>query len=154
MYYLVYICLFLSLSFGSLAPLPEKPEHRWKSENFAGEIRNHRRKPKSSELAGVCNGNHLITVRAGALTGSLPTMPKLPTDVIISDILTRVPAKTAARSKSVCKEWRALLSTRDFEKAHCSRTLIPSNQKPCCSVTSIAIFSRWIFRLLITACRP
>ncbi|KAM0006703.1 putative F-box domain, galactose oxidase/kelch, beta-propeller, F-box associated interaction [Helianthus debilis subsp. tardiflorus] len=56
-------------------------------------------------------------------------MPRLPTDVIISDILTRVPAKTAARSKSVCKEWRALLSTRDFEKAHCSRTLTPSNQR-------------------------
>ncbi|MFS7896303.1 putative F-box-like domain superfamily protein [Helianthus anomalus] len=56
-------------------------------------------------------------------------MPKLPTDVIISDILTRVPAKTAARSKSVCKEWCALLSTRDFEKAHCSRTLTPSNQR-------------------------
>ncbi|MFS8018768.1 putative F-box domain-containing protein [Helianthus anomalus] len=56
-------------------------------------------------------------------------MPNLPTDVIIPDILTRVPAKTVARSKSVCKEWRALLSTRDFEKAHCSCTLIPSNQR-------------------------
>ncbi|MFS7924096.1 putative F-box domain-containing protein [Helianthus anomalus] len=56
-------------------------------------------------------------------------MPNLPTDVIISDILTRVPTKTAARSKSVCKEWRALLSTRDFEKAYCSHTLTPSNQR-------------------------
>ncbi|MFS7995089.1 putative F-box domain-containing protein [Helianthus anomalus] len=56
-------------------------------------------------------------------------MPNLPTDVIISDILTRVPAKTAARSKGVCKEWRALLSTHDFEKAHCSRTLTPGNQR-------------------------
>ncbi|MFS8018763.1 putative F-box-like domain superfamily protein [Helianthus anomalus] len=56
-------------------------------------------------------------------------MPNLLADVIISDILTRVPVKTVARSKSVCKEWHALLSTRDFEKAHCSRTLIPSNQR-------------------------
>ncbi|MFS7929725.1 putative F-box-like domain superfamily protein [Helianthus anomalus] len=46
-------------------------------------------------------------------------MPNLPTDVIISDILIRVPTKTAARSNSACMEWLALLSTRDFEKAHC-----------------------------------
>ncbi|MFS7924928.1 putative F-box domain-containing protein [Helianthus anomalus] len=56
-------------------------------------------------------------------------MPQLPVEVIIFGILTRVPAKTAARSKSVCKEWRSLISTRNFEKAPCSRSLIPSNQR-------------------------
>ncbi|MFS7936021.1 putative F-box-like domain superfamily protein [Helianthus anomalus] len=56
-------------------------------------------------------------------------MPALPVEVIIFGILKRVPAKIAARSKSVCKEWRSLISTRNFEKAHCSRSLIPSNQR-------------------------
>ncbi|KAM0043758.1 putative F-box-like domain superfamily protein [Helianthus debilis subsp. tardiflorus] len=56
-------------------------------------------------------------------------MPDLPLKVIIFGILTRVPAKTAARSKSVCKEWCALLSTRNFEKAHYSCSSILSNQR-------------------------
>ncbi|MFS7995086.1 putative F-box associated interaction domain, F-box-like domain superfamily [Helianthus anomalus] len=50
-------------------------------------------------------------------------------EVIVFGILTCLPAKQATRCKIVCKDWCALLSTRAFETAHCSRSLFPSNQK-------------------------
>ncbi|KAJ0938242.1 putative F-box domain-containing protein [Helianthus annuus] len=55
-------------------------------------------------------------------------MADLPIETIF-EILTRVPAKVVGRSKSVCKEWYALLSTRDFIRVHCSRLLVSSNQR-------------------------
>ncbi|KAM0046732.1 putative F-box domain-containing protein [Helianthus debilis subsp. tardiflorus] len=69
-------------------------------------------------------------------------MADLPIETIF-EILTRVPAKVVGRSKSVCKEWYALLSTRDFIRVHCSRSLVSSNQRVLliddltCSVHSI-----------------
>ncbi|MFS8018764.1 putative F-box-like domain superfamily protein [Helianthus anomalus] len=50
-------------------------------------------------------------------------------EVIVFRILTRLPAKDATKCKSVCMEWCALLSTQPFEREHCSRSLLPSNQK-------------------------
>ncbi|KAJ0591663.1 putative F-box associated interaction domain, F-box-like domain superfamily [Helianthus annuus] len=50
-------------------------------------------------------------------------------EVIVFGILTRLPAKQATRCKIVCKDWCALLSTRAFETSHCSRSLLPCNQK-------------------------
>ncbi|MFS7987136.1 putative F-box domain, galactose oxidase/kelch, beta-propeller, F-box associated interaction [Helianthus anomalus] len=55
-------------------------------------------------------------------------MADLPIETIF-EILTRVPAKVVGRSRSVCKEWYALLSTRDFIRVHCSRSLVSSNQR-------------------------
>ncbi|KAI3820097.1 hypothetical protein L1987_13955 [Smallanthus sonchifolius] len=56
-------------------------------------------------------------------------VPVLCGEVIVFEILTRIPAKDVGCSKSVCKEWYALLSTQDFERAHSSRSSIPANQK-------------------------
>ncbi|KAF5765508.1 putative F-box associated interaction domain, F-box-like domain superfamily [Helianthus annuus] len=50
-------------------------------------------------------------------------------EVIGFGILTRLPAKDATRCKSVYKEWCALLSTQPFKREHCSRLLLPPNQK-------------------------
>ncbi|KAF5810818.1 putative F-box domain-containing protein [Helianthus annuus] len=56
-------------------------------------------------------------------------MADLPVHTIVFEILTRVPAKDVGRSKSVCKQWYALLSTQDFVRIHCSRSLVSSNQR-------------------------
>ncbi|XP_076911312.1 F-box/kelch-repeat protein At3g23880-like [Bidens hawaiensis] len=50
-------------------------------------------------------------------------------DAIVFEILTRLPAKAVWRFKVVCKEWCHLLSTRQFEKVHSDRSLLPSKQK-------------------------
>ncbi|MFS7902638.1 putative F-box domain-containing protein [Helianthus anomalus] len=55
-------------------------------------------------------------------------MADLPIETIF-EILTRVPTKVVGRSRSVCKEWYALLSIRDFIRVHCSRSLVSSNQR-------------------------
>ncbi|XP_022031851.1 putative F-box only protein 9 [Helianthus annuus] len=55
-------------------------------------------------------------------------MADLPIETIF-EILKRVPAKVVGRSKTVCKEWYALLSTRDFIRVHCCRSLVSSNQR-------------------------
>ncbi|KAJ0526567.1 putative F-box associated interaction domain, F-box-like domain superfamily [Helianthus annuus] len=57
------------------------------------------------------------------------SMTDLCAEVIVFQILTRVPAKDVGRSKTVCKEWCALLSTRYFERVHSSRSLVAANQK-------------------------
>ncbi|MFS7900090.1 putative F-box domain-containing protein [Helianthus anomalus] len=56
-------------------------------------------------------------------------MADLPVHTIVFEILTRVPAKDVGRSKSVCKQWYTLLSTQDFVRIHCSRSLVSSNQR-------------------------
>ncbi|KAJ0522281.1 putative F-box-like domain superfamily protein [Helianthus annuus] len=56
-------------------------------------------------------------------------MADLPVDTFMFEILTRVPAKDVGRSKSVFKQWYALLSTQDFVRVHCSHSLISSNQR-------------------------
>ncbi|MFS7946738.1 putative F-box domain-containing protein [Helianthus anomalus] len=56
-------------------------------------------------------------------------MADLPTHTIVFEILTRLPAKDVGRSKSVCKQWYALLSTQDFVRIHCSRSVVSSNQR-------------------------
>jgi hypothetical protein len=56
-------------------------------------------------------------------------MVDLSFEIIVFEILTRVPAKVVGRSRSVCKEWYRLLSTQDFAKRHCSRSYNSSNQK-------------------------
>ncbi|KAL8223136.1 hypothetical protein R6Q57_020535 [Mikania cordata] len=50
-------------------------------------------------------------------------------ELIIFEILTRVPARTVGRSNCVCKKWKALLLTPQFVKIHCSRSLIAANQR-------------------------
>ncbi|KAJ0715464.1 putative F-box associated interaction domain, F-box-like domain superfamily [Helianthus annuus] len=56
-------------------------------------------------------------------------MADLPVHTIVFEILTRVPTKDVGRSKSVGKQWYALLSTQDFVRIHCSRSLVSSNQR-------------------------
>ncbi|KAI3803145.1 hypothetical protein L1987_31294 [Smallanthus sonchifolius] len=41
---------------------------------------------------------------------------KLPMDIIESEILPRLPAKSIGRFMSVCKHWQSLLSTQDFHQ--------------------------------------
>ncbi|KAK9073844.1 hypothetical protein SSX86_006438 [Deinandra increscens subsp. villosa] len=50
-------------------------------------------------------------------------------EIIVFEILTRVPAKVVGRCKSVCKTWCSLLSTQDFAKLHCSRAFVSTNQR-------------------------
>ncbi|KAL8231627.1 hypothetical protein R6Q57_001405 [Mikania cordata] len=50
-------------------------------------------------------------------------------ELIVFEILTRVPARTVGRPKCVSKKWKALLLTPQFVKIHCSRSLIASNQR-------------------------
>ncbi|KAJ0669227.1 putative F-box associated interaction domain, F-box-like domain superfamily [Helianthus annuus] len=56
-------------------------------------------------------------------------MASLPVDTIVFEILMRATTKNVGRSKSVCKDWYALLSIQDFLRVHCSRSLISSNQR-------------------------
>ncbi|KAK9071852.1 hypothetical protein SSX86_008282 [Deinandra increscens subsp. villosa] len=56
-------------------------------------------------------------------------MADISVEIIVFEIFTRVPAKVVGRCKSVCKTWYSLLSTKDFAKIHCSRSLISSNQR-------------------------
>ncbi|KAK9049933.1 hypothetical protein SSX86_000022 [Deinandra increscens subsp. villosa] len=56
-------------------------------------------------------------------------MVDLSVEIIVFEILTRASAKVVGCSKSVCKEWYALLSTQDFARIHCSRSLNSSNQR-------------------------
>ncbi|KAI3711766.1 hypothetical protein L1987_70312 [Smallanthus sonchifolius] len=46
------------------------------------------------------------------------TTTELPPDLILFNILPRLPAKTAVRFKSVCKQWRSFLNTRTFYNLH------------------------------------
>ncbi|MFS7985727.1 putative F-box-like domain superfamily protein [Helianthus anomalus] len=48
------------------------------------------------------------------------SMTDLRAEVIVFQILTWVPAKEVGRSKTVCKEWCALLSTRYFVRVDSS----------------------------------
>ncbi|KAL8210968.1 hypothetical protein R6Q57_005405 [Mikania cordata] len=50
-------------------------------------------------------------------------------ELIVFEILTRVPARTVGCSKCVSKKWKALLLTPQFVKIHCSRSLSASNQR-------------------------
>ncbi|KAL8252179.1 hypothetical protein R6Q59_035872, partial [Mikania micrantha] len=56
-------------------------------------------------------------------------MVHLSDELIVFEILTRVPARTVGRSKCVCKKWMVLLLTQQFVKLHCSRSSIASNQR-------------------------
>ncbi|GJZ51473.1 F-box domain containing protein [Tanacetum coccineum] len=56
-------------------------------------------------------------------------MVELSSEMIVFEILTRVPPKVVGRSKSVCKAWYALLSGHTFVREHFSRSSISSNQK-------------------------
>ncbi|XP_076958718.1 putative F-box protein At3g16210 [Bidens hawaiensis] len=56
-------------------------------------------------------------------------MPDLTTELIVFCILSCLSAKDVATCKSVCKQWHALLSTPEFEMAHCSRSSLPDNQR-------------------------
>ncbi|KAL8237798.1 hypothetical protein R6Q59_018879 [Mikania micrantha] len=50
-------------------------------------------------------------------------------ELIIFEILTRVPTRTVGRSNCVFKKWKALLLTPQLLKIHCSRSLIATNQR-------------------------
>ncbi|KAL8231628.1 hypothetical protein R6Q57_001406 [Mikania cordata] len=50
-------------------------------------------------------------------------------ELIVFEILTRVPTRTVGRSKCVSKKRKALLLTPYFVKIHCSRSLSASNQR-------------------------
>ncbi|KAM0012626.1 putative F-box associated interaction domain-containing protein [Helianthus debilis subsp. tardiflorus] len=56
-------------------------------------------------------------------------MTDLRAEIIVFQILTRVTAKDVGRSKTVCKECCALLSTRYFESVHSSRSFVAANQR-------------------------
>lgn len=56
-------------------------------------------------------------------------MVELSSEMVVFEILTRVPPKVVGRSKSVCKAWYALLSGHTFVREHFSRSSISSNQK-------------------------
>ncbi|MFS7930806.1 putative galactose oxidase/kelch, beta-propeller, F-box-like domain superfamily [Helianthus anomalus] len=50
-------------------------------------------------------------------------------DILVYEILIRLPAKGVGRSKCVCKEWLSLLSTRHFAMMHCRHISTSYNQK-------------------------
>ncbi|KAK3152471.1 hypothetical protein QOZ80_2BG0159300 [Eleusine coracana subsp. coracana] len=55
--------------------------------------------------------------------------PLLPDDVIVEQILTRVPAAAAVRFQAVCRAWRAALTSDHFVQAH-RRTFVRSDAHP------------------------
>ncbi|KAF5762981.1 putative F-box associated interaction domain, F-box-like domain superfamily [Helianthus annuus] len=50
-------------------------------------------------------------------------------DILVYEILIRLPAKGVGRSKCVCKEWLSVLSTRHFAMMHCRHISTSYNQK-------------------------
>ncbi|OEL28012.1 hypothetical protein BAE44_0010972 [Dichanthelium oligosanthes] len=53
----------------------------------------------------------------GATDGQPPT-PQLPEDVVVEQILTRVPAAAAVRFRAVCRAWPDALTSDHFVEAH------------------------------------
>ncbi|KAK1417107.1 hypothetical protein QVD17_26229 [Tagetes erecta] len=56
-------------------------------------------------------------------------MAELPFDVITSQILSRLPAKSVVRCKCVCKQWLYFLSTQEFARMHCRNMTTAHNHK-------------------------
>ncbi|KAI3796588.1 hypothetical protein L1987_39266 [Smallanthus sonchifolius] len=56
-------------------------------------------------------------------------MAYLAVELIIFGILAWLTPKDVVRCKSVCREWGAMLSTQEFERAHCSRSSFRSSQR-------------------------
>ncbi|KAI3821747.1 hypothetical protein L1987_09319 [Smallanthus sonchifolius] len=81
-------------------------------------------------------------------TGLDFTMAYLPVEVIILCILTRLTPKDVVKCKSVCKQWRSLLSTQEFERAHCCRSSIPFGVK------DVAVLAHLDSLLCVSCIRP
>ncbi|KAI3725246.1 hypothetical protein L1987_65027 [Smallanthus sonchifolius] len=78
---------------------------------------------------GIKISTELTSVEERGSVSTRITMVHLSVEIIVFEILTRVPAKVVGRFKSISKEWYALLSTQDFARVHCSHSLISSNQR-------------------------
>ncbi|XBI68359.1 hypothetical protein VPH35_047569 [Triticum aestivum] len=50
-----------------------------------------------------------------------PSLRGLPEEIVIWDILVRLPPKTLLRCRAVCRAWYSVTSTRDFRLAHHAR---------------------------------
>ncbi|MFS8015151.1 putative F-box associated interaction domain, F-box-like domain superfamily [Helianthus anomalus] len=55
--------------------------------------------------------------------------PDLGPDLIMSEILPRLPAKCVGRAKKVCKEWLSCISSKEFVMMHCRHMCKGSRQK-------------------------
>ncbi|KAJ0808339.1 putative F-box domain-containing protein [Helianthus annuus] len=56
-------------------------------------------------------------------------LPDLGPDLIMSEILPRLPAKCVGRAKKVCKEWLSCISSKEFVMMHCRHMCKGSRQK-------------------------
>ncbi|MFS7964360.1 putative F-box domain-containing protein [Helianthus anomalus] len=56
-------------------------------------------------------------------------LPDLGSDLIMSEILPRLPAKCVGRAKKVCKEWLSCISSKEFVMMHCRHMCKGSRQK-------------------------
>ncbi|MFS7956162.1 putative F-box-like domain superfamily protein [Helianthus anomalus] len=56
-------------------------------------------------------------------------LPDLGPDLIMSEILPRLPAKCVGREKKVCKEWLSCISSKEFVMIHCRHMCKGSRHK-------------------------
>uniref|UniRef100_A0ACD5X906 Uncharacterized protein n=1 Tax=Avena sativa TaxID=4498 RepID=A0ACD5X906_AVESA len=59
--------------------------------------------------------------KAPTAGGATPPSRSLPEEIVVWDILVRLPSKSVLRCRAVCRAWRAATSTRDFLLTHHAR---------------------------------
>ncbi|KAI3803452.1 hypothetical protein L1987_31604 [Smallanthus sonchifolius] len=68
-------------------------------------------------------------IRCVSRTNHVTSFDDLGSDIIMFEILARLPAKYVGRSRSVCKPWLACLSTHEFARTNSRHLHIVGNQK-------------------------
>ncbi|KAF8772267.1 hypothetical protein HU200_005982 [Digitaria exilis] len=70
-----------------------------------------------------------------------PPLPKLPDEIVVDQILVRLPVKTLLRFRSVCKAWQAIIANPVFIRAHLRSSASNSDQDPTFLITPITFDS-------------
>ncbi|KAG0518947.1 hypothetical protein BDA96_09G221500 [Sorghum bicolor] len=63
--------------------------------------------------------------------------PELSEEIIVEEILVRLPVKSLVRFKSVCKAWRATISDPIFIRAHLRHSATKQEQDPCVIISPL-----------------
>ncbi|XP_058195161.1 F-box/kelch-repeat protein At3g23880-like [Rhododendron vialii] len=58
-------------------------------------------------------------------------LPNLPLEIIVEEILSRLPVKSLLRSRCVCKSWRSLISDPNFARIHLRRASSSNISNDC-----------------------
>ncbi|KAF8677301.1 hypothetical protein HU200_046787 [Digitaria exilis] len=77
--------------------------------------------------------------KAASTPQAPPPLPKLPDEMVVQEILVRLPVKSLVRFRSVCKSWRAIVSDPVFIDTHLRSSTSRSEQDPAFLITPITL---------------